>query len=466
MSASLRRFLGELRTLGLLAAPIVIGQVAQVANGFVDTVMAGRLGPLDLGAIAIGVNLWIPVMLFSTGMMMALAALVAQLCGGGQLSAIRDLVKQALMLALLLGLLSLLAIRGLAGSLEALGVHPDIAPIAAEYARAVSWGMPAICVYLVLRFMSEGIGFTRPMMVIQVLSLGLNVIANTVFMFGKLGVPAMGAVGAGWATALVMWINLALLLWYVTAHRRFQQVRAAPKIAIQWRRLRELLRVGLPIAVTLTSEVGMFAAIALLMGRFGVVQAAAHQVAVNFSAMAFMIPLGISAAITIRVGHALGQGDAVGARFRALVGIALAASCMVLTAAVMILLPNQVVAIYTDDVVVAGLAASFLLMAAMYQMSDGLQVAAMGALRGYKDTWWPMVATTIAYWLIGVPLAYVLGFLYWVEPRGLWAALIVSLALVALVLLTRFWLKSRRCIALQAARSATSAAASSAPAAD
>ena len=450
MGFQLSGFVRELRTLGVLATPIVIGQIAQVANGFVDTVMAGRLGALDLGAIAIGVNLWIPVMLFCTGLMMALSTLVARLCGAGQLSAIRDLVRQALLLALLLGLLSLLTVRWLAGALQTLGVHGEIAPIAQQYAQAVSWGMPAICIYLVLRFMSEGIGHTRPMMLIQLLSLGLNVIANYVFMFGKLGVPAMGAVGAGWATTLVMWSNLALLLWYVARHHRFQAIRRAAIKPVQWWRLREMVRVGLPIAVTLTSEVGMFAAIALLMGRFGVVQAAAHQLAVNFSAMAFMIPLGISAAITIRVGHALGQGDAVMARFRALVGIALAAACMVLTATVMVVLPNQVIAIYTDDAAVAALAVSFLAMAALFQMSDGLQVAAMGALRGYKDTWWPMVATTIAYWLVGVPLAYVLGFLYWVEPRGLWAALIVSLTLVAAVLLGRLWQISRREIVLSA----------------
>jgi len=428
----------EFGALAVLAGPIVVGQVAQVANGFIDTVMAGRLGALDLGAIAIGANLWIPVYLFCVGLMMALSSLVSHLFGAGRLTAIRDLMKQALLLALLLGVLAFMAVRQLAGMLDSLGVNADIAPIAAEYAVAVAWGMPPVCVYLALRFLSEGIGYTRPMMVIQLLSLLLNGLLNYVLMFGKLGVPAMGAVGAGWATAVVMWVNLLMLLGYASRHSRFDVIRSAAVTSLQWRRGLAMLRLGLPIAAALTAEIGMFAAIALLMGRFGVIEAAAHQLAVNFTAMTFMIPLGLSAAITIRVGHALGRGDAAAARFRGQAGIALAGLCMLVTASVMLFLPGMVIAIYTREVVVAELAVSFLLLAALFQMSDGLQVAAMGALRGYKDTLWPMLAAFTAYWLVGVPLAWYLGFFVLVRPQGLWVALIVSLTLVAVLLLWRF----------------------------
>jgi len=251
-------------------------------------------------------------------------------------------------------------------------------------------------------------------------------------------VPAMGAVGAGWATALVMWVNLLLLLGYAAGHHRFDAIRRAAVMPVRWRRGLEMVRLGLPIAVALTAEIGMFAAVALLMGRFGVVEAAAHQLAVNFTAMTFMIPLGISAAITIRVGHALGAGDALAARFRARAGIVLAGLCMLATAAVMLLLPDVVIAIYTRDAAVAQLAVSFLLLAALFQMSDGLQVAAMGALRGYKDTLWPMLVAFVSYWLVGLPLAWYLGFFVLVRPQGLWVALIVSLTLAAILLLWRF----------------------------
>jgi MATE family multidrug resistance protein len=309
--------------------------------------------------------------------------------------------------------------------------------------HAVAFGLPAVIGYLALRFLSEGLGYTKPMMLIQLIALGANVLGNWIFMFGKLGFPAMGAEGAGWATALVMWLQLILLLGYSYRHRRYRFVWITPLARRDWSRTRELLRVGTPIAVTLVAEVGMFAAVALLMGTLGVTEVAAHQVALNVAAMAFMIPLGISSATTVRVGHAIGEGRAGLVRFRGLVGIGFAAACMMVTASVLFLLPEQIVAIYTRDAAVRTLAVQLLFMAAVFQLSDGIQISANGALRGMKDTLFPMGITLGVYWLMGLPLSWYLGFERHIGPQGLWMGLVAGLTLSAVLLVWRFLALSR-----------------------
>ncbi len=433
-----KALLDEFRHLTKLSGPIIIGQIALIATGFVDTVMAGRISPLALGAIAVGANLWIPVYLFCVGLMMAVSTMVAHYFGSGQYAPIRDLIKQALLVSSVLGILGLYAVRLLAELMVWIGIDAGIVPVATGYLFAVSWGIPAICAYLALRFVSEGIGYTRPMMFIQLSGLIINAFLNYVFMFGKLGVPAMGAVGAGWATATVMWINLFMLVFYILTHHRYTVIWQSVKCKMDWSRTREMLRLGLPIALTLVSEVGMFSAVALLMGSLGVIEVAAHQVAINFAGMMFMIPLGISAATTIRVGHALGEQKARQARFRGMAGISLAAMCMFGTASTMLLFPELIVSIYTQDVAVGNMAVSLLFMAAIFQLSDGIQVSAAGALRGMKDTLYPMLASFVVYWFFGLPVSYYLGIRQEFGPQGLWMGLVASLTLAAVWLVWRF----------------------------
>jgi len=424
--------------MGRLAGPIIVGQLAQMATGFTDTVMAGRISPLDLGAIAVGSNLWILPFLFCLGLLMAISSMVSQYYGANRYGAIKDLMRQALSLALLLAIICVIAVRGLTGLLHLLQLDADITRVASDYVKAVSWGLPAVIGYLVLRFLSEGIGYTRPMMLIQLAGLGFNVLFNYILMFGKLGMPAMGAVGAGWATAIVMWLNLIFLLLYIATHRRFQTIWQSEAEPRDWSRILETIKLGLPIAIGLSAEVGLFAAVSLLMGKIGVLEVAAHQVAINFASIAFMIPLGIGAATTIRVGHAMGEGRQELARFRGLTGISLAIACTMFTASIMLLLPEAIVAIYTDDAEVRAVAIGLLFMAAIFQLSDGIQITANGALRGMKDTFHPMLITLVVYWLFGLPLSWYLGFTRGFGPQGLWMGLVASLTLAAIWLVWRF----------------------------
>lgn len=438
MSENRTALIGEYKQLVKLSVPITIGQVALIATGFVDTIMAGHISPLALGAIAVGANLWIPVYLFSVGLMMAVSSMVSHYFGAAQYASIRDLIKQSLLISGVLGGLGFFTVRQISILLDWIGIDAGIVPVATDYLLAVSWGIPAVCAYLALRFVSEGIGYTRPMMLIQVTGLAFNIFLNYVFMFGKLGVPAMGAVGAGWATAVVMWINLLMLVLYIISHHRYADIWQAGKMKADWKRSREMLHLGLPIALTLVNEVGMFSAVGLLMGSLGVVEVAAHQIAINFAGMMFMIPLGISAATTIRVGHALGEQRPLDARFRGLAGISLAGMCMFATASIMLLFPDYIVSIYSDDADVGRMAVGLLFMAAIFQLSDGIQVSAAGALRGVKDTLFPLLVSIVAYWLIGLPFSYYLGISQQFGPQGLWMGLVASLTLAAVWLVWRF----------------------------
>ncbi len=419
-------------------------QLVQTAMGFFDTVMMGRVGSVELAAVAIGTGLWHALFLFALGILMALSPSVAQLNGAGRIAAIAPLVRQALWLGVVLGVLCFVALRQVEVGLTLLGIEPIIVPIAGDYLRALSWGMPPIFVYMGLRLFSEGIARTRPVLLVSLLGLVVNVSANYALIFGHWGFPPMGALGCGIATALGMWVMLAgmiTLVWVDTRYRRYDlfQQWTWPR----WRELKPLLVLGLPIGVGLFLETAIFATVALLLGRLGAVAAAAHQVALNVAAMTFMIPLGLSMATTVRVGHAVGAGDPRAARFSGLVGIALSGLFMAVMAVLIFTAHQMIARFYTDDAMVAAVAAGLLRLAALFQISDGLQVGALGALRGLKDTRLPLLIVLVAYWLLAFPLAC-LGVRAGLGPAGPWLGLIVGLTVAAVLLNLRFWRLSAR----------------------
>lgn len=428
-----------------IGGPLMAAQLAQMGMGFFDTVMMGRVGPTELAAVAIGTGLWHTLFLFALGVLMALSPSVAQMHGAGRVAEIAPVVRQALWLSLVLGLFCFLSLRHLEGLLWLIGVESVIVPIVDDYLRALSWGMFPIFACMAMRLFSEGIGRTRPVLLISLLGLAVNVIANYVLIFGHWGFPVLGASGCGMATAISMAVMLAgmsVLLWRDRAYRAYGLFRRWDWPC--WRILRPLLGLGLPIGVGLFLETAIFATVALLLGTLGAVAAAAHQVTLNVAAMTFMIPLGLSMATTIRVGHAMGRGDPGAARFSGWTGIGLGGLFMAVMA-VLIFIGHQMIArFYTDDVEVAVVAAGLLQLAALFQISDGLQVGALGALRGLKDTRVPMLIVVIAYWLIAFPLAWQLGIRQGLGPAGPWIGLIAGLTVAAVLLNARFWRLSAR----------------------
>jgi MATE family multidrug resistance protein len=258
-------------------------------------------------------------------------------------------------------------------------------------------------------------------------------------MFGHFGAPAMGTVGCGIATSIVIWLQLLLLIVYIRTHQHYRPFGLFSRLeAPRWAEIAALLRLGLPIAVSISIEGGLFVGAALLIGRLGPLPSAAHIIAINFSALVFMIPLGMSSAVTIRVGNALGRNDAAAARYAGVTGLLIVACLQCVSMTVIFLFPSFIVGIYGGDAAVASVAVSLLFYAAIFQLPDGIQICATGALRGLKDTRMPMLYNLIAYWIVGLSLGYYLTFERALGPAGMWIGMIAGLTVGAVLLSARF----------------------------
>lgn len=431
----------EIVTTGRLALPLIGGQLAYIGMGFVDTVMAGRLSPEALASVALGSSVWSSAHVLLLGVLLAIPPFVSEYDGRGTAAArarIAPLARQAFWLGLALSVPIALVLVRSEPWLGWIGIEEELVPTVAGYLRALCWGLPAWTLYLVLRFLSEGLSHSRPTLYFGVLGLILNVGANFGLMYGHFGLPALGAVGCGWATTAVWYLQAFGLAVYVARRRQFRDLGLfsrceLPDPAV----LRHLLGVGLPIAVTLFLEVSMFTVAALAVGTLGTVATAAHQVALNFAALTYMVPLGVAMAVTVRVAHAVGRRDLPRVKFRIQVGVSLALGCQAIAALVMVLAPRSIGRLYTQDPAVLDIAVQLLFLAAVFQLSDGLQVSALGALRGLKDTRTPMVLTAIAYWCVGVPVGGWLSFRTGFGARGIWMGLIVGLSVAAVLLTLR-----------------------------
>jgi MATE family multidrug resistance protein len=258
-------------------------------------------------------------------------------------------------------------------------------------------------------------------------------------MFGKLGAPAMGAVGCGLASGITMWIIAIVLATYIVSSSKYESLDLFSRLPpMRPSVLREIIFLGVPIAITITAEAGLFNAVSILMGTLGPEITAAHQIAINFASTLFMVPLALNSAITVRVGHALGKGDLEYARFAGGFGIFLCALFMACSATFLLLFRDAVVSIYTQDAAVKGIAISLLLMAAIFQVADGIQIGAAGALRGYKDTRIPMAINIFAYWIIAFPLAYLAAVTYKLPPDYIWGGFVAGLSVAAVMLTWRY----------------------------
>lgn len=409
------RIRAELKELLTLAAPIMIAQLATTAMGFVDAVMAGRASPHDLAAVALGNSIWIPMFLLMTGTLLATTAKVAQRYGAGDQPGTGPLVRQALWLALLIGPLSGAVLWWLSEPILGLmKVRPELIGPSLLYLKGIALGFPAAALYHVLRCYTNGLGRTRPSMVLGIGGLLLNIPINYALIYGHFGMPKMGGPGCGWATGSVMWFMfLGMLFWVNKA-----SIYRASQLFSRWEwpdraTIGPLVAVGLPIGIAVFAESSIFSVIALLIGGLDENVVAGHQIALNFSALVFMIPYSLGMAVTVRVGHNLGAGLPRDARFAAGVGMAAALGYACVSASLMLLLREQIAAMYSPDPAVIAIAASLIVFSALFQFSDALQVTAAGALRGYQDTRVTMIMTLFAYWGIGLPVGYSLGLTDW-----------------------------------------------------
>ena len=435
----------EIRGLLRLAGPLIVNNLSIAGMQFADAVMAGRLGAESLAAVAVGASVWFFGFAMCLGVLMAISPIAARHYGAGNPELIGRYTRQGMYLGIAFGLVVIALAQLTVGPLLLqVGIDESFRALTQGYVLAIVPGAPAIFVFLALRFTTEGIGYTRPIMFTSILSLVANVFLNYVFMFGHFGAPALGAVGCGLASAITMWLIMGTLIVYMLLSPRYRPLKIFARFApLRPGLLREVLVLGIPIAITITAEAGLFNAVSILMGTRGAAIAAAHQISINFAATMFMVPLALSSAITVRVGHALGAGNAAAARFSGVLGIVICAGFMACSATFLLIFRDSVVGLYTNDVSVTSIAIGLLLMAAIFQVADGVQIGAAGALRGYKDTRVPMVINTFAYWVLAFPLAYLAAVTYKAPPSYVWGGFVMGLTVAAALLSWRYQAVSR-----------------------
>lgn len=436
----------EVRALARLAGPLIVNNLSIAGMQFADAVMAGRLGAEALAAVAVGGSVWFLGFTVCLGLMMAISPITARRYGAGEMSVIGRYTRQGLWLAVVLGV-SLITLVQLfvAPVLTFIGIGEEFRGITIGYVEAIIFGAPAICGFLAFRFTTEGIGFMKPIMYTSLFALVCNVFLNYVLIYGHFGAPAFGAVGCGIASAITMWLMLFVIGTIVFVHPIYKPLNIFERVApVRMPILKEIMKLGMPIGITITAEAGLFSAVSILVGTRGASITAAHQIALNFAATMFMIPLAFSSAITVRIGHALGAGNPAGARMAGLTGVSMCVLFMSVSAAFLLLFRDAVVNLYTNDPSVQAIAISLLLMAAVFQIADGVQIGAAGALRGYKDTKVPMVINMFAYWALGFPLAYLAAITYRSPPTYIWGGFVLGLTVAAILLTLRLLRISKR----------------------
>ncbi len=435
-----------------LAWPVFLAQLAQTAIGFVDTLMAGHYSTVDLAAIALGSGIWLPLFLSCQGLLMATTPLVAHLVGASQTEATRAQLHIGLFLALLLSGLAFLLLQNSHVLLQYMEIDPALARITQRYLAAISWGFPALFVYQLLRCYVEGFGKTRPGMQIALIGLLCNIPLNYVLIYGKLGLPELGAAGCGWASSLVLWIMLASMLIYLKRASLFGQLQLfSGWQRPSWGQLWPFIRLGMPIGMALLIEVSMFTLIGLLLADLGETQIAAHQITISFTGLIFMLPLSLSMAMTIRVGHHLGRKNPQAALHTARCGLQLAFLFACLAALGIGLFNQRIAGLYTQDPVLIDICISLLWVALLFQFPDALQITTSGILRGHKDTAVPLLLVFLAYWCFGLPLGYVLAKTDWITTPlgalGFWYGLLGGLTAGAILLISRYYHINRRYLA-------------------
>jgi multidrug resistance protein, MATE family len=443
---------GEARALLALSGPIVLTNLGQVAIQTTDVVMIGWLGTEALAASVLGVNVSFVLLLFAIGVVGATAPMIAQDLGRHP-HAVREprrTVRQGLWVALLLGLPASLILWQIAPILALLRQDPALIVAAEDYVHAAMWGFVPALWFVVLRNFIASLERPRAGMVIMLIGVSFNAIAAYGLIFGRLGLPALGLWGAGIAAAATNIFLFVALLGFILLDRRFRRYYILGRFwRADWSRLCEIFRIGLPIGVTLIMEVGLFAGSGFLIGAISTTQLAAHQIALQCAAVTFMVPLGLAQAATVRVGLAAGRRDPPGVLRAGTMALIIGCGFMLAMALVMWTVPQSIVGLFIDAAdpanrAVLQAAVTFLAVAALFQIFDGGQVIGAGALRGLKDTRWPMVFAAVAYWLVGMVCAVGLGLGAGLGGLGVWLGLAAGLAVAAGLMIARFYLLQGR----------------------
>ncbi len=421
----------------LLAIPVVLAELGWVTMGLVDTLMVGGLGAEAIGAVGIGTSVFMGVCIFAMGLLLGLDTLVSQSFGAGRLDDCHAWLVHGVFLSVLLTIPITLLLRALASALGAWGLNPAVLQLLRPYLSVLTWSVLPLLLYASFRRYLQGMGVVRPVMFALIAANAVNLVVNWLLIYGRFGAPALGVTGSAWATVIAR-IGMAAVLLVVIVRRergRRPGLFATP-LRIEFPRLRRLVGLGFPAASQITLEVGVFAAATALAGRLAPVSLAAHQIAVNIAAFTFMVPLGVASAGAVRVGLAVGRGDAAGAARSGWTALLFGAVFMACAATTFLLVPRQLIGAFTPDRAVIDIGVSLLFVGAIFQLFDGVQGVATGVLRGLGDTRAPMLWNLAAHWAIGLPLGYALCFGAGYGVVGLWWGLSTGLIICGVALLT------------------------------
>lgn len=425
-----------------LALPVVLAEMGWMTMGMADTLMVGRLSPEAIGAVGLGSSIVLAVCIFAMGLLLGLDTLVSQAFGAGDIDACHRWLVHGVVLALGLSVPVVGLLLWISSGLDTWGLDPKVLALTRPYVDIVTWSVPPLLLYAAFRRYLQGMGIVRPVMLALLAANIVNVFVNWVLIYGNLGAPALGVPGAAWATVLSRVTMMAALLATILYREREQRrdfpdarggVLGSLTLEMAW--FRRLLALGTPAATQLTLEVGAFAAATALVGRLAPASLAAHQIAINYAALSFMVPLGISSAGAVRVGHAVGRRDPEGAARAGWTALLFAVLFMSGAAAVFLAAPRALIRAFTADAGVLEVGVTLLFVAAAFQLFDGVQGVATGVLRGLGDTRTPMLWNLAGHWFIGLPLGYSLCFLLGFGVIGLWWGLSVGLVICGVALL-------------------------------
>ncbi|PID42114.1 MAG: MATE family efflux transporter [Proteobacteria bacterium] len=417
-----------------------------------DVIMAGNVSAEDLASVGIGSGIWIPVLLFITGIILITSTLIARHHGAKEHDRIRFTGQQAIWMGLIAGVMASLFCLKANWIVDLLSITPEIHEGAIQYMYGLAWGGPAAGLYLALRNYCEGLSQTRPVMIIMLVGLLANIPLNYIFIHGKFGLPAMGGAGCGLSSSLVTWLMALLLVLHVKTDQRYDNYAIfrqfqRPRLRFQL----GILAMGLPVGTAIFFEISLFSAMSLLVSKYGAVTLSSHEIARSVSGAVFMVPLSIGMAITVRSGYLLGNRNPRLAHISSMAGITMASVLAITSFTLTIVFRENLASIYSDQIEVIRLAAYIMLFTAVFQFSDAIQVCSAGALRACKDTKIPMVITFISYWVIGLPVGYLFAETNLIrEPLGApgyWLGATAGLTVAAILLLARYLSISRRNIA-------------------
>ena len=419
-----------------LALPVAAVQLGIMGMGVADTIMVGHVSPEALAATALGNLYFFVAGIFGQGTLMALDPVVSQAVGARDDDAIARAIQRGLVLALALTVVTCAAFLPAPWVMSMLRQPPEVVPDAASYVRVAIPGVFPFYAFVVFRQSLQAMGRVAPVLWTVLAANVLNIFLNWVFIYGNLGSPTLGVTGASIATSIGRWA-MAIMILALSGHAVAHHLKPWRPETSAIRPLLRMVRLGVPIGSQYLLEYGAFAAAALLMGALGTTQMAAHQIAINLASFTFMVPLGVSTATAVLVGHAIGAGDEARARRAAISGMLTGTAFMVVSAVVFRGFPFGLARLYTDDSAVIALAATLIPIAGVFQVFDGVQAVAAGVLRGIGDTHAPAVINVIGFWLIGLPVSWYLAFRHGGGAIGLWWGIVVGLGAVAIILLAR-----------------------------